>query len=266
MPSAQVLQTVIVAITLGFMAAAATPAAAGATANANDRSALSGRWTVKALQKKEIHSPAGDITFDTTDGSISGATACNLFRGTFEAPAGALSIKVGMMTRRACISDAADHERAFLEAMSNTATFRIDSDRLILTATDGTALAELIRTPDAALEGRQHKIVSYLKDGGLYSIRAETEAVITLKEGRIEGSTGCRPFTANYTLSGDALSITGVTPAQTLAPCADNVRDQDEGILANLPLATTFDTSRNLIRLLKKADGSAVLWITPETP
>lgn len=231
-----------------------------------DHAAISGRWKVAVLQQKAIVTPAGDISFEPADGSISGATSCNFFRGNYKISDGPLEIKVGMMTRRACFGDAADHESAFLEALSKTAAYRINADRLTLTATDGTALAELVRAVDAALEGVDHKIVSYLKDGGLYSVRAETGAAITLKQGRIEGRTGCRPFTASYTRKGDALSISNVVPAQIFAPCAENVRDQDKAILSGLPDATTFDTSRNLIRLLKEPGGSAILWITPQTP
>ncbi|MGD9668726.1 MAG: META domain-containing protein [Hyphomicrobiaceae bacterium] len=235
-------------------------------AGGGEPAALVGRWTVTALQGKVTDTPAGDITFDPADGSISGATSCNFFRGNFDTAGWKLTIKVGMMTRRACVRGAAEHERAFLDAMNRTSTFRIDDDRLILTATDETVLAELIRTPDASLEGPRHKIVSYLKDGGLHSIRANTGAAIAFRDGRIEGDTGCRPFTASYVHLGDSLSISSVTPAQTLAPCAENVRDQDAAILAGLLDINTFDTSRNLIRLLKKQGGAAVLWITPESP
>lgn len=251
-------------LALGHVSAG--PVSAAGSVEGNNPPALSGRWTVTALHGKKTDTPAGDITFEPADGSISGATACNFFKGAFQTPPRALTINVAMMTRRACIGGAAEHERSFLEAMKATATYRIDTDRLTLAATDGATLAELVRTPDATLEGQRHKIVSYLKNDGLYSIRAETGTMITLKDGRIEGFTGCRPFSASYTLKGDTLSISALAPAQTLAPCDENVRDQDQAILAGLPDVTTYDTSRNLIRLLKEQGGAAVLWITPQLP
>ncbi len=257
------------AAALAFTHLAAAPGAAGGArdgAGSSPAIHLSGRWTVNTLLGQAPATPAGDITFDPANGSIGGATACNFFHGVFKTAGGILTIEVRRMTRRACIGSAAEHESAFLEAMKKTSAYRIDADRLVLAATDGAVLAELTHTPDASLEGPLHKIVSYLKDGGLYSIRAETGAAITLRDGQIEGNTGCRPFTAHYTLKGDALSIGGVTPAQTLAPCSEDTRDQDASILAALPEATTYDTSRNLIRLLKEPGGAAVLWITPEMP
>jgi len=262
------IAALVTALALTFIQVTTAPVAAGGSARGAVASsaALTGRWTITALFGKVPATPAGDISFDPIAGLINGATACNFFRGAFRSTPQVLTLKVTKMTRRACIGDAIEHERAFLDAISKTATYRIDTDRLILTATDGAPLAELIRTPDAALEGPRHQIVSYLKDGGLYSILRQTGATLTLNNGRIEGNTGCRPFTATYTLDGEELSITNVTPAQTLAPCAENVRNQDEGILAGLPDITTYDTSRNLIRLLKEPAGAAVLWITPQRP
>ncbi len=256
----------VAALTFAHLAAMPAPAQTAAGGDSRPLGELTGRWTVISLFEKTAQTPAGDITFDPTAGLIDGATACNFFRGEFTTAPGELTIKVAMMTRRACIGGAAEHERAFLEAMKKTGTHRIDADRLILAAADGTALAELVRTPDASLEGPRHKIVSYLKNNGLYSIRAETGATLTLNGGRIEGNTGCRPFTASYALDGESLSIRAVTPAPTVAPCDASVRDQDEGILAGLPAVTTYDTSRNLIRLLKEQGGAAVLWITPQLP
>lgn len=227
---------------------------------------ISGRWTLTNLAGKPMQSPAGDITFDTGEGTVSGATACNFFRGGLEQTGEALTIKVGMMTRRGCIGDAAEHERAFLEAMEKTRAYKLDGKLLSLTGADGTILAQLVQTPDAALEGARHKIVSYLRDGGLHSVRSETGATITLQDGKIAGYTGCRSFVAAYTRDGDRLQVTGITPAEIQNPCDESVRDQDEAILAALPKATTFDTSRNLVRLLETPDGNAVLWITPQTP
>lgn len=251
---------------LHFLAAFAALLAASSPLLAGSGDQLAGRWSVAELHGKAPDTPAGDITFELANTSISGATACNLFRGSFKASGGnALEIKVGRMTRRGCVGGAAEHERSFLNAMAATRTFQITGDRLTLTAADGALLAELIRTPDAALEGPRHKIVSYLMDGGLYSTSPDTGAAIKFEAGNIEGYTGCRPFTASYARAASHLKITAVAPAQTIEPCDESVRDQDAAILAALARVTTFDTSRNLIRLLEQTSGAAMLWITPQT-
>lgn len=234
------------------------------TGAAEDGSPLAGRWTVTKLGEVRPATPVGDITFDASDKTISGATACNFFQGGYGTSGSSdLKIDVGRMTRRGCPGPAAAHERGLLEAMAATRSFRRDGDVLHIVSGDGRDLAELIRTPDATLEGRSHKIVSYFWNGGLYSAKGESVPAIAFKDGVISGNTGCRPFVARYRRDGDRLSITELVPAQTLAPCAENVSEQDAAILAAVPRITAFDTSRNLIRLLETSDGAAMLWVTP---
>jgi heat shock protein HslJ len=242
-------------------------AAAGPALAEEAATALAGRWTVGTLAGDQPATPAGDITFDANRKAIAGATACNFFQGDYETSGGAeLKINVGMMTRRACAGPAGEHERVLLEALASTRGYRIDADRLTLTGTGGAVLAELTRAQNAQLEGPSHKIVSYYWNGGLYSAKQETTPVISFKDGSISGSTGCRPFSARYSRDGERFTVTDLQPAKTLAPCAGNVGDQDIAILAALPRVTTFDTSRNLIRLLESPGGAAMMWITPQVP
>lgn len=247
-----------------FAAACATLVvlfAPGPPAAAEDAHPLQTRWSITALSGKAAR-PAGDITFG--DGVISGATACNFFRGTYglSKPDG-LTITVGQMTRRGCSGIAADYERQFIEAMGTTRRYAITGEELSLLNQAGSLTAQLTRTPDATLQGPRHKIVSYLKSGGLHSVLSGSGATLQLKDGRIEGRTGCRSFSGRYTLAGKALQVLELVPAQTLAPCAADLAEQDEAILAALPAARTFDTNRNLVRLLESTEGNAVLWVTP---
>lgn len=224
---------------------------------------LDARWSVATLAGKPA-SRAGDISF--SGGEVSGATSCNFFRGTARrSPPHDLEIIVGMMTRRGCSGEAAELEREFLHVMARTHSFRVDGDTLSLADSSGTTMAVLKRAERAQLEGQRHKIVSYLSNGGLYSIRPGSNPTITLANGKITGSTGCRRFHGHYALKGDTLEITAIESAPSATTCNDGNVDQDEGILAAVPKARTFDTNRNLIRLLETADGAAVLWITPDT-
>lgn len=231
------------------------------TSAAEAANSLQSRWSVTLLAGKAVR-PAGDITFG--EGVVSGATACNFFRGTYgQSGRDGLVITVGQMTRRGCSGIAADYERLFIVAMAATRSFAIKGDELGLFDAAGSAIARFARTPDATLEGPRHKIVSYLKGDGLYSVLSGSGTALQFKDGRVEGSTGCRSFTGRYSLEGTALKVHEIVPAQTPAPCAPELADQDEGIVAALPAARTFDTSRNLVRLLESAHGNALLWVTP---
>lgn len=231
------------------------------TSAADAANPLQSRWSVTILAGKMVQ-PAGDITFG--EGVVSGASACNFFRGTYgqSGPDG-LAITVGQMTRRGCSGVAADYERYFIEAMAATRRFAIKGNELSLFDAAGSTIAQFARTPDATLEGPRHKIVSYIKGDGLYSVLSGSGAALQFKDGRIEGSTGCRSYTGRYSLEGTTLKVHEFVPAQTLAPCPPELAEQDEGIVAALPAARTFDTNRNLVRLLESAEGKAVLWVTP---
>lgn len=258
------MPTLNAALPLALLLALLALLALSAGALAGPAAPLAGRWTVVKLGPDRPATPAGDVTFDADGQTLGGATACNFFRGGYRASGGsAIEIKVGATTRRGCPGPAADHERALLDALAKATAFRIDGNTLALTGADGAPLAEFVRTPDASLEGVPHKIVSYFKDGGLYSAPAEPHTSLFMKDGRIAGHTGCRPFTARYTREGGRLAVASLEPGQPEAVCAERIRDQDAAILAALPRVTAFDTSRNLIRLLEAPDGAAMLWVTP---
>ncbi|MFV0369932.1 MAG: META domain-containing protein [Hyphomicrobiaceae bacterium] len=227
---------------------------------------LEGRWSVEKLAG-EVAMPAGDISFAPGQNAVSGATACNLFRGEYTQKGDSrLTIKTTAMTRRSCYDAAAAREKAFLDAMRETSRFKIQGNRLTLTRDDGSQTAELTRAIDAKLEGAPHKIVSFSMDGGLHSAPAQTGATITFKDGTIDGNTGCRTFKAKYARDEENknnISVRHVEPAKSPDTCPDDTKDQDAAIIAALPAAKAFDISRNLIRLLDNPDGNAVLWITP---
>lgn len=224
---------------------------------------LATRWEVMTLAGAAAE-PGGDVTF-AAGGRISGATTCNLYGGTYRAQGGSrLTIELGMMTRRGCHGVALDRERALIEAFAATRAFRIEGATLVLAGEDGSELATLRRVGNAELEGPRHKIVSFLLDGGLHSTVAGSGAAVSFVGGEVRGNTGCRSFAGRYARSGDGLTLSDlVVTARTAEPCPPELADQDAGILAALPQATTFDSQRNLIRLLEPAKGWAVLWITP---
>lgn len=223
---------------------------------------LATRWQVATLGGAPAE-PGGDITFEGED--VSGATACNLFGGSFaRSGTDGLTITLGRMTRRGCGGVAAERERALIEAFSATRSYGIDGKTLTLKDAGGIAVATFIEVGNASLEGPRHKIVSFLLDGGLHSVVSGSGAAIAFKDGRITGATGCRAFSGYYRFRDGKLEIDEVTITEkTVDPCPEELKDQDEGIMAALPLARGFDATRNLVRLLEE-QGSAVLWITPD--
>ncbi len=206
---------------------------------------------------------AGDIRFDA--GEVSGATSCNFFGGTYAVDdGGRLTIKLGRMTRRGCLGEAAETERHYLEAIEKTERYVRDGETLRFAASDGTAVAHLALAPTIALTGGRQKIVSYLHDGGLYSVAPDSGPWLKLANGRLEGATGCAPLGGSYIEDGTTIRIMLEAKVAQGDGCTGSLARQDAAIRAALPLAGTFDTNRNLIRLLQADGATAVLWLTPE--
>lgn len=245
---------------LAVAALFATSCAAAAAPDAR----LATFWRVTVLNGQPAV-PGGDITFK--DGEVSGATACNHYGGTYAlGDDGALTITLGRMTQRGCFDVAAERERAMIEAFAATRRYRIDGETLVLLDEAGRQVAAFQRGGEARLEGGRLKITNFLKDEGLHSTVSDSGAVVTFKDGRIEGSTGCRTFAGRYTLTDGKLTVSDVAATGAVKqPCPDELTDQDAGILVALPLATSLDVTRNLIRLLEPTKGWAVLWVTPDT-
>jgi heat shock protein HslJ len=76
------------------------------------------------------------------DGTVSGDTGCNMYRGAYAVAGSAVTFGPLITTRRACLSDAASaQEQAFLAAISASSAYQLVGDRLTLQ--DATGAAEV---------------------------------------------------------------------------------------------------------------------------
>ena len=95
-------------------------------------------------------SVAPSATF--AEGRVAGSTGCNLFTAEYTLDAEALEIGPIASTRMACIPPADEVERAYLDALSRVAGWRLDDSDLVLVDGDG---AELLRYRAAAFSGQR---------------------------------------------------------------------------------------------------------------
>ena len=109
------------------------------------RPLLDTRWTLNTIVGTggtASSVPAGvtaTMTF-TADGKVTGSTGCNSFGGTATVDATKITFSGVASTRRACSGAAGSLEADVLRVLDSTATFRIEGDRLILEAPDGSGL------------------------------------------------------------------------------------------------------------------------------
>lgn len=112
-------------------------------------------WRVTGVNNGRggLASVAPDATLTATfasDGSVSGNTGCNQFRGGYTVDGAALHVGELISTRRACISDALSaQEQQYLTALRAATTYRLDGNQLTLRDASGAMQVTLIRSSDA---------------------------------------------------------------------------------------------------------------------
>lgn len=217
------------------------------------------RWRVTGLDGKPV-GMAGDLHFDGN--RVDGATACNFFGAavTF-AGADGVGFAVDRMTRKGCSGEALDLERRYLEVLAAARGYELDGDSLKLRGENGQELAMLSRKPVFDLERTDLKIVSYLFDGGLYSVTPGSKPVVRFEDGRFKGSTGCSTFEGSYTLDGTAISANVESQEAAAEPCSANMTKQDKSIIEAFGKVVKMERGRNVIRMLQAEKDWAVLWL-----
>jgi heat shock protein HslJ len=79
------------------------------------------------------------------DGKLSGSAGCNTYTTTFKRDRGALTIAPPEATELACAEPIMDQERAYLEALPKTASYRVEGSKLLLLTAAGTFVATFSR-------------------------------------------------------------------------------------------------------------------------
>ncbi len=133
---------------LAFLLAAlilTTTACSGTGAAQPDLNGTS--WTLTQIQGKPVlNDTKPDLSFD--NGQASGAGSCNGFGGSYTLSGNKLTFGPLMSTMMACFpTEIMDQEQAYLSALSATASFRVDGDRLTLFDAGGKILLEFTRVP-----------------------------------------------------------------------------------------------------------------------
>jgi heat shock protein HslJ/uncharacterized membrane protein len=98
---------------------------------------LKGEWAVERLGEEPVID-GSQVTLNFEDGGkLNGGASCNRYIGSFELTGEGLTVSEAGATMMMCEQPLMDQERRFLEMLSATTGFKIDSDgRLILQAGD----------------------------------------------------------------------------------------------------------------------------------
>ncbi len=172
----------------------------------------------------------GSITLTVDGTKISGRAACNTYGGTIVFDGDRVIISALSMTEMACAEDLMTAEAAYLAALPKADMAMRTGDSLVLSGqVVELRFALVLPVADAELVGTTWTLDTLINGdtasstiGGVATLEFERDASLV-------GSTGCRSFSANYTLSGNQVQVTSL--ATTKQACTVELVGQDEHVL-----------------------------------
>lgn len=187
-------------------------------------------WTLLSLAGEDsTQIPVIDGTTATAifsaDGNVGGNAGCNSYGASYTVDGANLSIKPTTQTEMYCETPGVmDQEDRYFMLLADVASYRMESDRLILTGSEGADLLvfeKAVRTPDLPLVGTAWVLDSYSTGGdAISSVIAGTKVTVMFADdGKIGGNAGCNLYGGGYTLNGTNLSVSSLF--STLMYCGE---------------------------------------------
>jgi heat shock protein HslJ len=218
-----------------------------------------GRGTIVAASKEA----AASLVFGEHR-KLSGSTGCNSFSGTYTTAGSDLTIVLGPMTHKACMSSALTAQEAAITAqLPMVKAYRITGSVLILIGNANAQLFTYTAAP-TSLSGTSWKVTGVNNGKGAVEATALTEKLTASfgKDKSFSGFGGCNKLTGPYTLSG----TTGVKIGPLVATkkaCGTAVDQLESQYVTALSHATKYELAATTLTL---RDGSNATQVTAERP
>jgi len=204
-------------------------------------------------------SAGAQVTLRFDGERASGTDGCNRYTVPVTRNGASLALGgPGASTQMACPDDVMAQAQAWMQALSNTRTYRVEGGSLQLLGGDGAVLATLA-PQSTSLVGATWKVTG-VNNGKGAVVGIATTQDITMEfaaDGRVAGSSGCNRFTGSYTAQGS--SLTFGPAASTRKMCADQaVMEQEQHFLAALGTVRTIQAEGDRLTL-RTAEGATAL-------
>ena len=177
--------------------------------------------------------PAATLSFERD--RVSGSDGCNRFSSTYTARGGSLAVapRGAASTRMACAPDVTARADAFMAALAGTASYRVEGQRLLLMAADGSPRATFVVQSQALAGTRWRAAAINNGKGAVTSVVAGTSVTIEFgADGRASGSAGCNGFSAPYAQNGMQLTVRPVAATRKMCPDDALMRQEQEFLQA----------------------------------
>lgn len=206
------------------------------------------------------------VSLNFNGNKLTGNDGCNLFGGSYESDGNKLSIGDDLMgTLMACMDDIMLQANDFNKALGQTATFKIDNNRLSLFAVDGSLLAvfDQVSQELAGTSWLATFVSSESENTAVTSsdIQAAQQTITFDQSGNINGNAGCNSYFGTFEVDGSSLSIKNLGWTEMF--CGESLMAQETAYLAALEKADSYHINASSLQILA-ADGSTLISFTPQ--
>ncbi|MEA1905825.1 MAG: META domain-containing protein [Euryarchaeota archaeon] len=238
--------------------------------NASSGNLYETEWILTSLNGNSLVKESR-ITIAFAARMVTGFAGCNHYGGEYTmTDNGTLTIPEIAITAQLCLTPKGvmPQETAYIEALSDAATYRAMDDRLELdnaaceTILVFTLKEELLMDP-SALEGIGWQLSSW---NGRSPLK-DSKITIAFAAGEFSGHAGYRDYTGTYEVSGDDIRFTSTrmkepTYLNRLKP--ESLRSQEMEYTTNLSLSTNYRLSEGRLELFTAPGGVLVYAPVPE--
>lgn len=205
------------------------------------------------------------VTFGE-DGNVSGNAGCNNFSGSYTVDGDSLSVGPLAVTRKMCVEPEGvmETEQAFLNNLSNAASFTVMGDTLTLYDKDGAKLLIFQPAETLSLSGTPWRLQSFNNGKGGMVTSVATEKITSLfsEDGKVAGNAGCNDYNGSYKVDGDKISIGPLAATRKMCAEPSDVMQTEQTFLQNMSNAATFSIQNDMLTLFDET-GTKLLVFFP---
>jgi heat shock protein HslJ len=230
---------------------------------ATSGSGLTGKvWALTELNGAPLVAGSGISAQFTSDGKFSGSAGCNQYNGTYTVTGSSITFPSPIATTMMmCEQPLMDQEAAYLKALGEAKTFKVQGDQLTLTDANNSNLA-VYKAQSQDLSGTSWESTGY--NNGKQAVTGPLQGTTLTadfgKDGTVSGNSGCNTFSGGYKVNGNQITIGPL--ASTMMACNDptGIMDQEAQYLAALQSAATYQIEGNVLQLRTKDDALAAMF------
>jgi len=213
-------------------------------------------WILTKLNGQPVNSDA-QVTINFTNDKVDGTDGCNNYSGSYEVKGNKISFNEDMVsTMMACEEAVMQQAAAYISALIQAETYKIEGQQLTLLDKNGKELA--VFTAQATGLGGSSWVVTGYNNGKQAVVSGILGSELTAnfnEDGKLSGFAGCNNFTAGYEVTGKNIKIGPAASTRKMCADPEGVMDQEMQYLQALETAAIYNRDGEKLEL-RTADGA----------